>query len=229
MLSRVVIVSDVLNGGAETAYGRNSDYAFRLQRESSDSPWVLQLLVDLHATDAMVPPSIRMRLSDSLNPCAVLTHLRIKPLEQLIHTKGLAFKSAQYEQVGSDRLARLEFAVTPNESNAAETDIVQGLLWLDPEHMWCVRKGEFQLKSREGTLGKLSISIELRGTDDAGDLFIPRRIQKTERWNLPNGKESVFDVSVSLAEFSRELPPESDFHLTAFGLPEPEFAHVSTS
>ncbi len=116
------------------------------------------------------------------------------------------------------KLVQVEFTnIHPLEHD--ETNVQKGVLVLDPNAFWCIASGEIESLHSDGTQIN-SISNEYKISSDG----VPVPIRTTHHYRVisgeSKGKDSVAEIESSL---QRMNPPVSDseFTLSAFGLPEP--------
>jgi LPXTG-motif cell wall-anchored protein len=106
------------------------------------------------------------------------------------------------------------------ESNAKDFDPVQGgVLLLDPNRYWCVRGCELRNRYIDAE-ALINEKVQLR--DPSENLPVPKQIVSVSNQKRSMGEHLVVKTMMEfeLYEPSR-LPPDKEFSLSAFGLPEP--------
>ena len=196
----------------ETASVSNESYVFALSRDADDAPWVIKEFYELNHDNSPgeLGNDLRKRHVNNL-ACAGL-QLYNRPLPELLDDSHFAVKAAETR---SDGLVRLSFTYGGTLPNFP---IKQGWIDLDSKHFFVIRECEAQAKWSDGA-GTIHYTFDY---DIETDGF-PRitRSSLTESVRDDSGA-SWNNEYVTEFDLSRTIPvSESDFTLSAFGLPEP--------
>lgn len=204
--------------GKDQVFAYNPAYAFQLSRKTNNRPWVLTALEWQRRGES--PPSIEETRGMAIQ-LRRLVQVFSDDLADLVRQPNFRVLRAQAVERAGVSLVELEF------DNAHSLDqpgpffgIQSGILWLDPERFWCLRACDLRSKHSDSD-SRQRIETELR--DPTADFPIPKRWLVTdEQTARPSGARHVFTwiKDYDLAE-PAVLPPDQEFTLAAFGLPEP--------
>ena len=198
--------------------GANSKYRFNLHRVG-DGGWRLTHV----STDLITEPQARPSLSVTnwikgcvAAPIAINYNLK-DDWPAMLSSSDFRMLSAAVIQEGLIELVKVEFEVQwkPSETNLIRV-VGRGRVWFDPNHLWVMRKCEY--RHQRGPKGRTydhMANYEYQITDAEFPLLKRLMVQNFDA----NGKlESLetSDFSLALADVD-----ESEFTLSAFGLPEP--------
>lgn len=207
------------DGWRGTVQGRNKQYTFRLMRDNETRPWVIQEVVKLE-NDSPDPWEDRKSLTLSL----ILFSPRGLLLPQLHESPGFKVADVVREPDSAEELARLTFSYSP--ANSEDTNQLRGgWLVLDPLHDWVIRKGELDLDPKG--LGK-TYKYSLRYEYKDGPEHHPILTSSVVNGVIRDGQTLIAGEHVEgTAELEqRKVIPDSEFTLSAFGLPEPHWAQT---
>lgn len=203
-------------GGGEGVSVSNPRYAFLLKRPGSGQDWLLANL-DIKERDGRSfgdGRSVRELVNGS-----IMSHFQVYgyPLPDLI--REARFKVTRASRITRDgrELVRVDFDYPHPIDLKNFTPVQGGSLLLDPDHCWCLRESEIKGKWTNGT-GTARVKFEFK--DGSNGFPILGRTHFVLKNDPPrvSGMEIVSDYD--LREASR-LPPDEEFTLTAYGLPEP--------
>lgn len=192
-------------------YGVNSHYAFELGKTSPDADTFV-LANFQSASDEMrrkVHAHGEHNFSSAFEVQAV-------PLSEFIKDPLVAITDVRSVRRGEREMAQLDYARQlvmhdRNDSSKAKASGTEhGTVVLDPEHYWCVRECHFDRSDCKS-------DMFLEYGDDVDGFPILRRYQDTTTYKDGTGSMVInyeFDKLVH-----RDIP-ESEFTLSAFGLPE---------
>jgi hypothetical protein len=215
-----LVRSESKDGASEEVLAHNRAYAFFLRRKTSEKPWVITSVVNLKQDAA---DSALRRIQEAQLPVVgQLTQLYNRGLEKLVLHKTFRVLSARPVNLNEEELVEIQFDNThPLSKDTSEFFPVQsGVLVLDPKKSWCLRSGTLQNKY----FG--SVSSDVLATEIGGLLSstypIPARLTLTMQTLKDNGEtiQGTMEFKFDLRE-PTSLPPDEEFTLTAFGLPEP--------
>ncbi len=192
----------------------NDHYAFRLRRAGTDGGWALVGVPA--ARDAKYQRPTRER---DMTP-QVLANAYPAQLPGLIRRSTFRVRQAKDVALNGRRVIQIEFEC-PEKAPSVEGAVRSGTLWLDPERSWCLCQSQVHCVY-PGNVSEALTQVEFR--DDAATFPIPRRVViKTDQMREAEGRiKTIGEFDCELRE-PGSLPPDEDFTLTAFGLPEPEF------
>lgn len=205
-------------------HGYNNKYNFSLIRTEDNRSWALK---DFRLFGGNKPEMQKWRLED-LQPLQSLIVAYSAPLLQLIRQPTFRVKKAEPHD-NNGQIVEIEFDNSHPVTNEASCMLIQGgRLLLDPSHFWTLREFMVRHKYQNG-------ETTVRGVNETitpiGKFPIPKRcVSTTEFTNRETGKHSVLTVinDFDLRE-ATTLPPDSEFFLSTFGLPEPIGVAARTS
>jgi hypothetical protein len=194
--------------------GENSEYRFTLVRSSEARPWVIKEVKKKADNSLEIWNKRKTLLAD------LVLAPRTPILPQVFQSRGFKCISVTPEPTNGEQLVRLTFTFSPEGRNR----LTGGWLVLDPSHYWVIRRGEVDLDIGDQKKGAAKWTIE-REYKDGSDHhpIIARDVLKGKIWE--NGSlisEQEYLVDNDLHE--RASIPESEFRLSAYGLPEPLWA-----
>ncbi|HMP03154.1 MAG TPA: hypothetical protein PKD86_10500 [Gemmatales bacterium] len=199
----------------ESVVGMNSKYAFGLRRSDSTQPWVLNHIEFLKEPGAR-PTGLLY------SPASFPSDLHRIPYS--IFTQGITFETRFRDPdfhildaslASSSEEVRLEFATPPKRRPSGSWDsLARGTLVLNPARQWAITSFRLELGMENGRRQSVTGSYEYR--DVADGMFLPAQLRFETN---SEGKGGLYDIEFELKTGSQ--PPESDFTLSAFGLPEP--------
>ena len=199
--------------GSVTA--KNSQYGFRLNRNSSTSGWLLkELIAPAGIPDTWVKYPQRGKL-----PVTAWGY-RLDPLLWLPDVVSTnEFIVSGVKSVGSPAgiRARVEFRYQPNDrdNNAARV----GWMDLDPERYWLMCDYETRLISEQPGGNTLRAHFEYR--PDHLNRPIVDRITLSAKTDPGVSPSEDLEIVHECSATEQSSVPESEFTLSAFGLPEP--------
>jgi len=193
----------------------NSRYGFVLTRKQPADPWVLTELDTNISDNRSIEPSERKE--------AVLytfcLHLVVERRLISDMIKDPEFKLGSLTTVLRDsrEFVRVEFSHRPPRSRD-EAPNLTGWLLLDPGSYWVIKEGEFEAQYPASTG---TITLVNQYVDNNQGIPIPIQRVGYARYSGFGGMR--VETSVSKCAFYEDANlPESEFTLSAFGLPEPD-------
>jgi hypothetical protein len=204
--------------GEGFVWGYNTLYAFHLTRKTETAEWVI---ADLRIKDGEADlKSIVAKASSACRGVADLisvgTHTT---LQQLIERPGFRIKSAKkIVHLNSDAVS-IEFE-NPHSLDQKPFDPIQGgVLILDPNHCWCLRRYETSTLY-EGSEGGTRVG---ETTYRLSKSNIPIPVQIKEKSESSEQGKIFVDMRQSDYELHEpeRLPSDEEFTVSAFGFPEP--------
>jgi hypothetical protein len=197
-------------------YAINPVYAFRLRRKSPQEPWVL---ARYHLSDDNKQTEIEAELLGGGTVLSALTYLYMNDLQQIVSSSTFRIREASMIEGQGGSLVRIDFDNTHSVSEKPFVAVQSGQFSLDPSRWWCLVGFDVRTK-HPGAEGRITASLE--SIPSAAGPPIPKRVTQREEVNREGSGLMVFD---SATQFElREInppPPDEDFRLTAFGIPEP--------
>jgi hypothetical protein len=201
-------------GGELSAY--NPTYGFSLKRRREDQSWAVS---GVELEEARIRKAHQV-LEDGSNPACELLQLWTEDLSELTRKSSFAVRRAIPAHRDGVELVQIDFDNThPIEPSGEEPfcPIQSGIMFLDPNHFWCLRAWDLQLKYNRSE-PKNTAAIEYR--DRSAEYSIPKRIRIEHMDPRDPPKSSTWVRDFDFEE-PASLPADSEFTLTAFGLPEP--------
>jgi hypothetical protein len=195
-------------------YVVNPQYAFELSRSDSKHEWILARLDPKGEGASFRDGPVRKIPLDW-----IAAHLDVygQPLSSLIKNKDFKITKTARINRGSQILFQVHFEYPHFVSSKVYTYPVQsGSLLLDPDHFWVLHEFEVQCKYSTGT-GTVHEMFSFK--EDTNGLPLPTRMHRTVKATVTEivGDE-LFEYDLHNAT---KLPPDEEFTLSAFGLPEP--------
>jgi hypothetical protein len=216
-----VATKDVRNGKVEQedeeVFGFNPRYAFTLRRKSPSSPWILTDLLDLSSSTDL--GRVAFRLNDYLACVSYAVRLDSEPLAEVLRKPAFRIGHCRKVERDGEELMEVTFTYSKEQANRKRRNL-KGRLLFDPSRYWCLRSGDVEV-----TGDTLSGTRKIRVTqsDHAGESLPFFRVFEADGdWVSPAGwsNQQRIRYEVTLSQ-PTHLPPDEDFTLSAFGLPEP--------
>ncbi len=207
------------NRGQKTVFGVGRRYSFPLQRRD---PASVLVITSLRMFDYGHDAGVDSEFSASPNNNCIL----VDPYNNWFLTDLVAqstfrvIRATPVESNGGPSV-QIDFDNSHSFVKGAKDyyPIQAGTLVLDPAHYWSVRSA--RLTSLHGNM-KVNSTIEMEIRDLSAKFPVPKRY--VEKREIQSGEEPVRKETwvreFELAEVS-PLPPDNEFTLSAFGLPEP--------
>jgi hypothetical protein len=190
--------------------GVNSRYAFNLGKSAPDADTFV--LANFQAVDDQARQKVRGSGGDDYNLAFKVQGVRLIDLIKdplfTIDARGVQRNGKELVQLEYDRKLVKRDRNDPSQTMAAGTE--HGIVLLDPEHSWCIR--EYHLNNPDW-----KIDGTLEYGDEVDGFPILRRCKHTAM-----NKQGLGTMLITY-EFDKLIHrdiPESEFTLSAFGLPE---------
>jgi hypothetical protein len=191
-----------------TVRGYNPQYKFMLARGSEQKPWVVQELTQRSPDDSEPPRDPPLGLFFG-NPPGSLPYLFDSPDFKVVNVAP--------EGVQSEELVRMTFTYSPKDK--AKERLRGGWIVLDHNHDWVIRRGEIELVFDAKTKVKQTFVEEYK--EGSGHHPIPTK-NSLKATVLEDGRITYEYEGVGTSNlYEQQFVPESEFTLSAFGLPEP--------
>jgi hypothetical protein len=197
----------------------NPLYSFSLRRSGPTSPWAIVDINDRRESELPNP------IQDAANRNimgAVLTLAHAKSLEELLAQPAFRLLGVAESVHDGTPAVSLKFANVHELNDKPFFPVQGGTIVLDPSQSWCVRSAELDClyanaRARERVEHRYRPSAE----------GFPMPLSKTiARESVDETGQVMRGTLVNRFEFAvvQELPDDSEFTLSAFGFPEPDFA-----
>lgn len=112
----------------------------------------------------------------------------------------------------SEPLVRISFTCSPKSQNDKPESVLQsGWIDLRPAAHWSIRRGEAELKYRNGNLSKMTVAIDYRPNQETDPLKSTLSVHAV-------GKSRGYDETIDFVTFERKSIPASDFTMAAYGI-----------
>lgn len=210
------------------AYCVNSRYTFRLTRSNPSAPWVLVEFHDRQSEPEFSPDPISWGVLYCNFPRYPIS-IEHESLADAIRDPKFVVRSVRRVSPESGQL-EVSFDY-PHSLDARGPDgfnpVQSGMMIVDGRQFYQVLSMELRLKSRAGS-GTRRIAMQYQNNRDG--IPIIKQLTSNESWMLNSGKtyEMALTIEFDLKQHDR-LPPEKEFTLSAFGLPEPIGSEFKTS
>jgi len=205
-----IVIEIVPATSKEFASVRNGSYFFEIERTSKNAPWSIRTFVEREHGS----PPLSEQLAAYGHAVRIPTDgLRLynKYLSDMLDEPGFAITSVERRDEG---VVRLEFLF---DGSLPNFPLTRGWVDLDTKHLFVIREYDSEAKWPDGTgtlHGTFDYSIDPDG--------FPRVTSVMRSHSSSNGITPFDVVHATDFDLSRTIPvSESDFTLSAFGLPEP--------
>ena len=204
------------NDVVEYYFLSNPQYCAEIRRKGNeDKDYLLKRHdPDPNAVILPAPGTIRDWAFVALCPHFSFNGLR---LSKCLTHSGFQLKSASAEQVGDRRLVRIEFEAKLGSEKQPST--FAGSLFFDPVRMWCLHQVRERASTNPDNMAEATLKYDV---DDhpSGFPIVRHETRVTESTSGSFGKgKSVYEIDYDMS--INERVPDSEFTLSAFGLPEP--------
>jgi hypothetical protein len=208
----------------------NSRYAFRLERSAPDRPWILvgtsfhpeqgyglsRLTPDVRVAGIFVDKALSF---SSIHECLV----------DMIRDPDFVIKNVTAVVQEGQEGVRLEFSNRPkmtaprkvkaNEIPGGWNPVGGGWVLLDPAHYWVIRAYDVHTEWQDRSTGRMTATFSYK--EGQNGLPILSRILGNYKGTTAQGSRAETEDNHEYNLTERPDVPESEFMLTAFGLPEP--------
>jgi hypothetical protein len=146
-----------------------------------------------------------------VNTLLIMLHPHMSLVDLVTHPR---FRLLRYQSAADSKEATVEFTFD-NHGLEEKYPFCGGKLILDPQHLWCLRSYEVQLRtpSYQGQSSFRLLELE----ETATGFPWPRRARRDSYFDNTHKKEE-WQVEGTIPS---PLPAEEEFTLSAFGFPEP--------
>jgi hypothetical protein len=205
------------SNGEWTAAVYNTTYGFFLERSDADDDWVIVRLGQL-ADDSELVEDLHWSIDRITHRFCNPVYLVREPLYEAVEKPY--FKLVDIKPAADSTLAEVTFEYEHDrtEEDRGKFNWVQGgKMILDPSNNWVIVSAD--LNARD-VMAQIDFSIKLENEFDTKafkSIRLPTRCVET---NVKPDSLYSQDRKCTFA-IPGSLPPESDFRLSAFGIPEP--------
>jgi hypothetical protein len=197
----------------------NTKYSFYLRQGTAADGWVLGKLALKPET---LPGADPEKLSKDIyrHVAGAFDFLGGHMTEMLDHREFSVIKADWVDHDGR-RVVRLEALVVPKVRFPPEKDLVPATMILDPDRYWCCLGEQADYVTKTGQRAVFTSQNEV-GT---GSQKIPIIKRRSLQFTFKDSEGKPVGTWQSVSDFDLyedSAVPESEFTLTAFGLPEPQ-------
>jgi hypothetical protein len=194
--------------GSQAVSARNSEYSFALKKVSPEQSWIVSNLGG---------PRENEPIRDQRDALP-LTSLRVgnKLLPQWYREAGFIVKSVDEVERDSQRLVMITFEFSDSQPGTKRYWIRGGTLLLNPGRLWAIEELEYDARSAGGHEERWSSKMTYR--PGAAELPVLESVISEGTSSADPGGQ-VKRV-LAFQRFEHRKVPESEFMLSAFGLPE---------
>jgi hypothetical protein len=192
----------------------NSEYTFKLGRIPGKSDWFLKEYRRVNSPRDAVDPFNMTESGDSILRGISPYHVHLHWLPDLLREPGFTITSLLPE--GEFMKITFQHLPAPGKLPAQQSP-EEGWVLLAPKQYWCVREFELIEKHPKATKTIQSVQEVTPGDD------IPLRRRSTDRYTsrIHESGRVLSSEFVINSQYEKRKAPESEFRLSAFGLPEP--------
>lgn len=209
------MLSGKANQGVEAF---NPLYTFVLKRKNATAPWVATAIVrraDEQAATAVAEiEGARYQLS-------MLIYTYMSDLPALVKQPTFRVIRASRVKLGGADAVRIEFDNVHKVSNKSADffPIQSGSITLDPKRSWCLRECDVKTKHPNA---EARIKVRNEFSSSPSKYPLPKRRIETQDIDV-NGAGKIHMQWEFTFDYSKAsvLPPDKEFTLSEFGLPEP--------
>lgn len=198
--------------------GFNHRYAFALRRKTESSPWVVKDLTIAPGGTAEDYGGERTFGQFQMASLALMW-LDGELLETWLQKPEFHVLRSRLVTMGGEDLVEVTFDCTHKPDDRGY-GMQGGQMVLDPKRFWCLRNYDIRTESQSVRGTRKSQVLEIAELE--GGFPVPKRIVRERHATFTTGKTNVMiDRFEFHLEIPHDLPDESEFTLSAFGLPEP--------
>jgi hypothetical protein len=201
----------------------NLQYSFRLEKESTNSPWVIGQVQNKPPSVGTVGGGPLASQGTDIMPLRYACRgmiLMATWLPRMLEEPGFAVKDITGVDDSEGTLARLNFSYDPKQ--IANNPIRDGSVVLLPDKFWLIKTANVNaLWPQSSEHGSIQISNEYK-TGSEGLPILSKQVMRVTAKSSSGGESIDHDWiwDYELSENSESVKPE-DFTLTAYGFAEP--------
>jgi hypothetical protein len=202
------------------ADGLNPQYGFSLKRHQPSMPWVLTGLSEHRESSPAFLARFHQRVEAIVNRLMFVGHER---LAELVKQTDFHVIGCRRIRIAGDELVQVDFDY-PHE-DLRRNDVQGGSLVLDSSRYWCLRS--YNVRIRGGRTGRGTHQFTVKKWRDTDGFPVPVAATLESDFTNANKRHTFtmdynYDLSVP-----DKLPPDRDFTLSAYDLPEPTLPGTS--
>lgn len=181
------------------------DYTFKLKRQSSGGPYVIEHYAMRTAGDDI---SFNADFYPGVNNA---TRYWDEPLSAQMKSPSFVVKAAHEVDEGAAKLVRIDYA----DDGPLSAQV--GSVWLEPSRGWVIRRAEVVSTSHKNP-GSITFKCEVRYRDLPDGSAFPDHMESSTR--LSNDPEALQSAVLDLTRIELGEPPAAMFKLSGYGLPD---------
>lgn len=191
---------------------QNPDYGFEIRRESVSDAWSTSRLE--------YPTGNASETARRLERRALMFVLGVYDvaLKELVEDSGFKLTDATSVETSDGRQVEVTFTFEP--STAKRSRLRGGVVRFDPNLQWALVNARLNIAQGESTQ---PLDLSITYTSDPSGLPVPARWESS--FDRPDATHQR--IVQEVVSFDRDPIPESEFRLSAFGLPEPATASAT--
>lgn len=201
----------------EDLYALNLQYEFQLGRRDPQLGWAMAGVERIQDGKSLSSDCMSNSALDYWPQHALLFIHTYDLLPHLIEQPEFDVKSVVLVSEDSRQYARVDFDYRPQKSGPDVSPLRTGWVLLDPERFWVIVKYEVQLEVPDSFKGSIVGSMEY---EKGNAVPIPKKGTQRHKRIHSDGETTDQEVTYEFHMTEADVP-ESEFFLSAFGLPEP--------
>lgn len=220
----LVIVSPWPDGshGRDHVYAVNSRYRFELRRKKSTALWAISLLSEERITPRREgrPDVSTLAMVNSWVKAPVTTNGLDSYWPTITADPGFVVLRAAPRAVGNRMLFEVQFEMPPSQSPSYSLRLMSGRVVFDPDHLWVMQSADVNIESAgpRRKPNRRAIGTVYDYAYEADGFPILKKYVETENVVGKGKYVTEQEYSLSFGDI-----PESEFTLSAFGFPEPNW------
>jgi hypothetical protein len=197
--------------------GENSEYVFVLVRNNETKPWVIQEVNKKIKKSRDIWDGFKRNA-----PGLLLYAPGPVGMPELVQSSGFKPVEVIREPGTEEDLVRLTFTYSPKDPEAER--LRGGVVVLDPSREWTIRRGEVELAHDAPTKSMWKYAIQYEHKEGVNHHAIP--VKSDIKGTVWENEQITFETETKCVGdlHEREIIPEQEFTLSAYGLPEPTWA-----
>ncbi len=214
------VILDADGDSAKNIYAFNQRYAFSLTHNDEAGKWRFDAGARMDRE-----PSQSQTIVDHANGYGAshtdFVMLDPLPLSELVQVDEFRVVSSEWEEIDGVSLVKIVFTSKHDHPEGIDDNPFQsGELWLDPDRFWILKRANGVQTDKAGST--VEISMEKAELDRSTEIPIPKHTMVRRKAIMTNPPSIINVVANRDYEVGipNDLPADSEFTLTAYGLPE---------